>query len=137
MTTRSLQHRRSGVPRANEGGFRRCHQDRRNLSFQLDRWIDPAEFGWYSGDSHVHAAGCSHYQNPAEGVLPKDMMRQIQGEKLNIGAVLTWGPDYYYQKQFFSGHDDPLSQSKASDALRPGGFGIPIQPRRPPRFAGA
>src|ERR1700722_7489014 len=83
------------------------------LSFKLDRWVDPAEFGWYSGDSHVHAAGCSHYQNPAEGVLPKDMMRQIQGEKLNIGAVLTWGPDYYYQKQFFSGHDDPLSQSKS------------------------
>ena len=26
--------------------------------------------------------------------------------------MLTWGPDYYYQKQFFSGHDDPLSQSK-------------------------
>jgi len=25
--------------------------------------------------------------------------------------VLTWGPDYYYQKQFFSGHDDPLSKA--------------------------
>jgi hypothetical protein len=83
------------------------------LSLMLDRWVDPSELGWYSGDSHVHAAGCSHYQNPAEGVLPKDMMRQIQGEKLNIGAVLTWGPDYYYQKQFFSGHDDPLSQGKS------------------------
>ncbi len=80
-----------------------------DLSFKLDRWIDPSKFGWYSGDHHVHAAGCSHYQNPAEGVLPKDMMRQISGEKLNVGAVLTWGPDYYYQKQFFSGHDDPLS----------------------------
>ncbi len=80
------------------------------LKFQLDRWIDPSNFGWYSGDHHVHAAGCSHYQNPAEGVLPGDMMRQIEGEKLNIGCVLTWGPDYYYQKQFFSGHDDPLSR---------------------------
>ena len=59
----------------------------------------------------MHAAGCSHYQNPAEGVLPKDMMRQIEGEKLNFGAVLTWGPDYYYQKQFFSGKDDPLSSA--------------------------
>lgn len=78
-------------------------------SCQLQRWINPAKFGWYSGDHHVHAAGCSHYQNPAEGVLPKDMMRQIEGEKLNFGAVLTWGPDYYYQKQFFSGKDDSLS----------------------------
>jgi len=59
----------------------------------------------------VHAAGCSHYQNPTEGVLPRDMIRQILGEGLNIGAVLTWGPDYYYQKQFFSGHDDALSES--------------------------
>jgi hypothetical protein len=80
------------------------------LAFQLDRWIDPSKFGWYSGDHHVHAAGCSHYMNPTEGVEPRDMMRQILGEQLNIGSVLTWGPDYYYQKQFFSGHDDPLSQ---------------------------
>jgi hypothetical protein len=80
------------------------------LSFQLDRWIDPAKSGWYSGDHHVHAAGCSHYMNPTEGVEPRDMLRQILGERLNIGSVLTWGPDYYYQKQFFSGHDDPLSK---------------------------
>jgi hypothetical protein len=80
-------------------------------SCQLQRWINPSKFGWYSGDHHVHAAGCSHYQNPAEGVLPKDMMRQIEGEKLNFGAVLTWGPDYYYQKQFFSGKDNPLSSA--------------------------
>ncbi len=83
------------------------------LSFRLERWIDPSAYGWYSGDSHIHAAGCAHYNNPTEGVLPKDMMRQIQGEKLNIGSVLTWGPDYYYQKQFFSGRDDALSQRNA------------------------
>jgi hypothetical protein len=87
-------------------------QEPRALTVHLERWIDPSESGWYSGDSHVHAAGCSHYQNPEEGVMPKDMMRQLQGERLNIGAVLTWGPDYYYQKQFFSGKDDPLSRAK-------------------------
>jgi len=80
------------------------------VSCDLKRWIDPSKSGWYSGDHHVHAAGCSHYMNPAEGVLPKDMMRQILGEHLNLGAVLTWGPDYYYQKQFFTGKDDQLSR---------------------------
>ena len=80
------------------------------VSFQLERWIDPSKSKWYSGDHHVHAAGCSHYQNPTEGVLPQDMMRQILGEKLNIGSVLTWGPSYYHQKQFFSGSDHPLSK---------------------------
>ncbi|MBV8809610.1 MAG: CehA/McbA family metallohydrolase [Acidobacteriaceae bacterium] len=79
------------------------------VSFAMHRWIDPAKYGWYSGDHHVHAAGCSHYQNPTEGVRPEDMVRQIRGEKLNVGAVLTWGPCYYYQKQFFSGKDNPLS----------------------------
>jgi hypothetical protein len=79
------------------------------ISFQLDRWIDPSQYGWFSGDHHVHAAGCSHYMNPTEGVEPKDMVRQILGERLNVAAVLTWGPDYYYQKQFFSGKDHPLS----------------------------
>jgi hypothetical protein len=82
----------------------------RELAFTLERWIDPPKLGWYSGDHHIHAAGCSHYQNPTEGVLPADMIRQIQGEALNVGSVLTWGPCYYYQKQFFTGHDSPLSK---------------------------
>jgi len=80
------------------------------VSFAMQRWIDPAKYHWYSGDHHVHAAGCSHYQNPTEGVQPDDMVRQVQGEKLNVGAILTWGPCYYYQKQFFSGKDHPLSK---------------------------
>jgi hypothetical protein len=84
--------------------------DSSELSFKLERWIDPSKFGWFSGDHHVHAAGCSHYMNPTEGVQPADMMRQILGEHLNIGSVLTWGPDYYYQKQFFSAKDHPLSK---------------------------
>ena len=49
--------------------------------------------------------------NPTEGVQPRGYdARQILGERLNIASVLTWGPDYYYQKQFFSGKDDPLSK---------------------------
>jgi hypothetical protein len=79
------------------------------LTFRPERWIDPSKFGWFSSDHHIHAAGCSHYQNPTEGVLPGDMNRQVRGENLNIAAVLTWGPDYYYQKQFFTGQDDRLS----------------------------
>jgi hypothetical protein len=79
------------------------------LSVALKRWINPALDGWYSGDHHIHAAGCSHYENPTEGVLPEDMWPQIDGEALNVVCVLTWGPSYYYQKQFFTGKDHPLS----------------------------
>ena len=80
------------------------------LAFQLQRWIDPSKYGWWSGDHHIHASGCSHYKNPSEGVLPEDMIRQVLGENLNIGAVLTWGPSWYYQKQFFTNQDNPLSK---------------------------
>jgi hypothetical protein len=79
-------------------------------SFQLERWIDLAKLGWYSGDHHIHAAGCMHYETPSQGVLPDDMMRHILGEDLKIGSVLTWGPCYYYQKQFFEGKDHKLSR---------------------------
>ena len=83
----------------------------KELSFRLERWIDPAGNGWYSGDHHVHSAGCSHYENPTEGVRPEDMWPQIDGEALNVASVLIWGPSYYHQKQFFSAKDHPLSKS--------------------------
>ena len=79
------------------------------LSFQVDRWIDPSRDGWYSGDHHIHSAGCSHYENPTEGVRPEDMWPQIVGEGLDVASVLIWGPSYYHQKQFFTGADHPLS----------------------------
>jgi hypothetical protein len=78
--------------------------------FKLERWIDPSRDGWYSGDHHIHSSGCSHYENPTEGVQPEHMWPQILGEALNVASVLTWGPSYYYQKQFFSGSDHPLSK---------------------------
>jgi hypothetical protein len=107
------------------------------IEFRLKRWIDPAMSGWYSGDHHIHAAGCRHYQNPAEGVLPDDMMRQVRGERINVSSVLTWGPDYYYQKQFFSGHDHPLSTKRQlAHALRPEVSGFHIESRRTSRAAG-
>ena len=78
--------------------------------FRLKRWIDMTKQGWYSGDHHVHAAGCAHYESPTEGVRPEDMMRQILGEDLNVGCVLSWGPCWYAQKQFFEGKVNKLSQ---------------------------
>ncbi len=74
------------------------------IHVQLERWIDPAKWGWYSGDTHIHAGGCAHYEHPTEGVSPETMIRHLRGEGLSIGDVLTWGPSYYYQKQFFTGH---------------------------------
>jgi len=82
----------------------------RELTFQVERWIDPAQLGWWSGDHHIHAAGCAHYTNPTEGVLAQDMMRHCLGEDLKVGCNLTWGPCFDFQKQFFTGHEDKVSQ---------------------------
>ena len=79
------------------------------LDFRLRRWIDPPSHGWYSGDHHIHAAGCSPYESPTEGVRPEDMMRHVLGEALSVGAVLNWGPSYYHQRQFFESRDNKVS----------------------------
>jgi hypothetical protein len=68
----------------------------------LARWVRPADFGFYSGDHHIHGAGCAHYTSPTEGVTPEDMFQQVKGEGLNVGAVLTWGPCFDFQRQYFS-----------------------------------
>jgi hypothetical protein len=80
--------------------------------FRLRRWIHPLARGWYSGDHHVHAAGCKHYDSPTEGVAPEDMLRHIIGEDLNVGCVLSWGPCWYTQKQYFEGKTSDLSTDK-------------------------
>jgi hypothetical protein len=78
-------------------------------TFQLKRWVHPATKGWYSGDHHIHAAGCAHYESPTEGVTPEDMMRHVLGEDLNVGCCLSWGPCWYHQKRYFEGKTNPLS----------------------------
>lgn len=80
------------------------------IHLQLKRWIHMAGHRWFSGDHHVHAAGCSHYENPSQGVQPVDMMRHIVGEDLNVGCVLSWGPCWYFQKQYFDGEVSPHSK---------------------------
>jgi hypothetical protein len=81
-----------------------------SIAVRLERWINPAEFGFYSGDHHIHAAGCAHYTNPTEGVLPGDMYLQVKGEGLNVGCLLTWGPCYDFQRQFFEPVPHKLSE---------------------------
>lgn len=71
------------------------------IEVKLERWIQPRDYGFYSGDHHIHAAGCQHYTNPTEGVFADDMFLHVKGEGLNVGCNLTWGPCYEFQRQFF------------------------------------
>lgn len=101
--------------------------DQRRIEVHLKRWIDPAKWGWYSGDTHIHAAGCAHYELPTEGVSPETIIRQVRGEGLSVGDVLSWGPGWYYQKHFFTGRaisppaslEHPKLQTAVYASLRP------------------
>jgi hypothetical protein len=86
------------------------------LDLKLERWIDTPALGFYCGDHHIHAAGCAHYTSPTEGVTPEDMFRQVKGEGLNVGSVLTWGPCYRFQRQFFQ--PQPLGVSEPLTVLK-------------------
>ena len=89
-----------------------------SISLTLERWIDPYKWSYYSGDTHIHAAGCSHYESPSQGVTPEVMQRQSEGEALDVGAVLTWAPGWRYQSQFFTGRVRPSDASRGQSMLR-------------------
>lgn len=81
-----------------------------SIDVQLERWVQPSTRGWYSGDHHIHAAGCAHYTSPTEGVHAADMFLHVKGEGLNVGCNLTWGPCYDYQRKFFEAGANKLSE---------------------------
>jgi hypothetical protein len=80
------------------------------LSFRVKRWVDPAKLGWWSGDHHIHAAGCRHFDSPTQGAQPADIIRHCLGEDLKVGHCLTWGPGFEYQSGFFTGQADRVSR---------------------------
>ena len=59
------------------------------LDVRLERWIDPAAYGFYGGDHHIHAAGCAHYTEPDRGRRRRGHVPAGQGR----GAERRLRPD--------------------------------------------
>ena len=89
--------------------FEVTNKANQSLGINLIRWINPNKMGYYSGDSHIHASGCSYYTSPTQGVKPDDLIYHVVGEGVNVACILIWGRGYEYQKQFFEGKDNKLS----------------------------
>ena len=113
---------------------------RPTIEVKLERWINPMDYGFYSGDHHIHAAGCAHYTSPTEGVFAEDMFLHVKGEGLNVGCCLTWGPCFDFQRQFFEPRPHKLSEPftraqvrHRGERLRLAGAGprLPAEPARP------
>lgn len=81
------------------------------VAVPLERWVDPAARGYFSGDHHIHSAGCLHYRTPSEGVGPPVILRNLAGEGLNVGLALVWGQGWTAQKEHFSGRVSSLSSA--------------------------
>ena len=90
----------------------------RKLAVRSRRSASRCRFGWHAGSTLQATAGIPATTTstppaapttriPPKASRPKNMIRQIHGERLNVGSVLTWGPGYYHQKRYFSGKDDP------------------------------
>lgn len=85
--------------------------NQKELEINLERWVDPNAAGFYSGDHHIHASGCAHYQFPTVGIDPSHVFPHVKGEGLNVGCILTWGPGFEHQRQFFKEGADPVSEA--------------------------
>ena len=75
------------------------------VELQLDRWIDMAAGGWYSGDNHIHPNYGGHYF-----VTPEDLRNKAHSEDLNVanGMIANyWGNSRVEDLEHFLGHPHP------------------------------
>lgn len=76
-------------------------------TIELERWTNPTERGWYSGENHIHANyGYGHWYN-----TPDSMLAQCAGEDLRVCnfMVANSDTDAVFDREFFRGKADPIS----------------------------
>ena len=94
------------------------------VEVQLDRWIDMAAEGWYSGDNHIHPNYGGHYF-----ITPADLGDKARAEDLNVanGMIANyWGNSRVEDLEHFLGrphpHDDPGTIVYYNEEYRPSFF---------------
>ncbi len=96
------------------------------VELQLDRWIDMAAEGWYSGDNHIHPNYGGHYF-----ITPADLGDKARAEDLNVanGMIANyWGNSRVEDLEHFLGrphphpHDDPRTIVYYNEEYRPSFF---------------
>ncbi|MDE2943390.1 MAG: CehA/McbA family metallohydrolase [Gemmatimonadota bacterium] len=76
-----------------------------NVDVRLERWIDMAADGWYSGDNHIHPNYGGHYF-----VTPLDLGNKALAEDLNVanGMIANyWANSRVEDLEHFLGHPHP------------------------------
>ena len=126
-----LLKRKITVPAEGRGEDRAC---------KLERWVDPTDYGLLQRrPPHPRGRLRPLHQPDRRRACPSDMFLQVKGEGLNVGCVLTWGPCFDFQRQFFRAEADKLSEPFTRAEVRRGGERLrlagarPRLPAQPPR----
>jgi hypothetical protein len=80
------------------------------VTVEMERWVDAASLGLYSGENHIHANyGYGEWYN-----TPASMLLQCEGEDLNVCnfMVANSDGDGVFDRPFFRGQPDPLSKPR-------------------------
>jgi hypothetical protein len=77
----------------------------REISVALERWVNMAERGWFSGENHIHA----NYGYGAWHNDPVTIRDQCEGEDLNVANVMVANSDGdgVFDRDYFLGRPDP------------------------------
>ncbi len=80
------------------------------VNVDLNRWANPSERGWHSGENHIHANyGYGEWYNS-----PETMLMQSAGEDLAVSnfMVANSDGDGIFDRRYFLGDVDPRSTDK-------------------------
>ena len=117
-------------------GFEYLSQDRvvdlnlegpHSLDFRLERFVDAAAHGWYSGDIHIHPNLV--HKNMDQLINPEDIRLQVEAEDLNVANLLVCNSQgsVLYDRAHFTGTSHSLSSARHilywSQEIRPVFYG--------------
>ena len=80
--------------------------EQKELTFEMKRWVNMANSGWYSADDHIHIR-----RSPRENPL---ILKWVEAEGLNVGVMLQMG-DYHstYFSQYAFGEDGVYKENES------------------------
>ena len=79
------------------------------VTFQLERWTNWNQRGWYSGENHFHANYLgSYYQRPAQSLA---WLKAMDLNAANMIVANAQGA-FIHDKEFFTGRLSPLSTNR-------------------------
>lgn len=80
--------------------------DRKTFTFEMERWINMADSGWYAADDHIHIR-----RSPRENPL---ILKWVEAEGLNVGVMLQMG-DFWatYFSQYAFGEEGVFQEGES------------------------